>query len=139
VASLGVLDDVVQRLLGDTIEGHVDLFGQGMEVVHVHRHRNAGAAGSGFAQLAQQVAQVGFDQGCRAELEQQGPHLGQGAPAQLAEFGQQRSALFLVGLPQLWHRFSNQAGRKEGLGDGIVQLAGQALRSSMTANFWACS
>jgi hypothetical protein len=63
----------------------------------------------------------------RAQLQQQCAHLGQGTAGQLARLLDTALGL-LWGLPPgVGQCLGDQAGREQGLGDGVVQLARQAL------------
>ena len=83
--------------------------------------------GDSFAKLSQQVAQIGLDEGCRSQFHQQGAHFGQCPTAQLSQVLQELSPLILIAFPDSRQCFGDEAGRKQGLGDGVVQLPRQAL------------
>ena len=123
----GMLDDVVERLLRNTVEGHMGIAREHARAFHIHLHRNAFPAGGGFGQLAQQIAELGLGEGSRAELEKQRAHFGQRAAAELAQLAQQGQAFVVVALPHCGESLGDQAGREESLGDGIVKLTGDPL------------
>ncbi len=90
-------------------------------------HRDAGPAGDGLAQLLEQIGQIRLGQRRRAQLQEQGAHLGQGAPGELAQLLQPRGALLRVARVDARQHLRDEAHREERLADGVVQVAGQAL------------
>ena len=99
---LGMFDDVVQRLLGDPVEGYVNIFRQIGHWVALQRHcdRDAAAAGDRLGQLPQQVAEVRLYQRGRPQLQEQSAHLGQRAAGELAQLAQELPAFSRVVLPE---------------------------------------
>ena len=115
-----MLDYIVQRFLGDAVEGNLHIRRQLSLPLYLDINRDAFAAAGGFPKLAQQVFQARFQQGCRAQLQQQRAHLGQRAPAQAAQLLQQTPPFRRIFLPGIGQGFCHQAGGEERLGDGVV-------------------
>ncbi len=125
VTGAGVLGHIVQRLLGNAVQGNVNVFRERALTLHCHRDGHARPSRDGFTKLSQQVVQARFGQSRRSQLQQQGTHLGHGPPAQLPQFLQELSPLILIAFPESGQCLGDEAGRKQRLGDGVVQLAGQ--------------
>ena len=76
--------------------------------------------------LAQEFAQLHFDQRGRAQLQQQGAHFGECATRELAQFGEAFFAFAAVAVQQAWKHFCNQGSREQCLCHGIMQVASDA-------------
>ena len=122
-----MLVDVVERLLGDTVEGELDLRREALLALDRHVDRKVRAPAKHLTQLTQKVAQLGLNDGRRAQLEQQGAHLRQSAAGEGAHILESLHASLGVFGPEAGQHLGNEARREEGLGDGVVQLASQAL------------
>ena len=113
---IGVLDDVVQRLLRHAVEGLLDVQRQALFGLDLDRHRQAGAPLDRRTVVAQRLGQAIGLQALRAQLEDQGPHLGQGVPLQLLQLG----ACHRLGVTIQQHlqRAGGQAHAEQRLRDG---------------------
>ena len=108
-------------------KGDFDFDGHGAAAGDGQVDRHARAPRDRLGELFQERFYLGFDKGVRAQLEQQCAHLRQGAARELAHFLQAPAALADVALPEPRQHLRDQAGRKERLADGIVQVARQAV------------
>ena len=70
---------------------------------------------------------LGLRQRGRPQLQKQRAHLGQGSSGQLPQLLQPLPALLGVALVDAGQDLGDEADREEGLADGVVQVAGQAL------------
>ena len=92
---------VVQRLLGDAIEGNVYFVWEVGRWTSIHHDcdRDARPSGHRLGELPQQIAEVGLDQRRWPQFQEQGAHLGQRAAGEPAQLAEHLLAFGLVGLP----------------------------------------
>ena len=84
-ARAGVLDDVVERLLGDPVERLLDLDRRPLRQLGLDHDRQPDPPGQRRRVRAQRLDQAVLLDVARPELEDQRPHLGQGVALQLAQ------------------------------------------------------
>ena len=126
LAGAGVLDDVVERLLGDPVEHLLDRQRQPVLEVALDDDRQAEPALQRRGVGLERTHQAVLLEVAGAQLEDQRAHLGQRLALQLAELGRagSRAASGSV-LEQQLDRARHEGHREERLGHRVVQLAGQ--------------
>ena len=99
MAGPGVLDDVVQRFLGNPVEPDLDVLGQGLFALDRDGDRDPRPAHHSIGQLAKQAAQFFLSQGAGAQLQQHRPHLGQRTLGQEPQLLQALGGTLGIALP----------------------------------------
>ena len=121
----GVLDDVVERLLGDPVEDLLDRQRQPLVEVALDDDRQPDPALQGGAVGLEGTDQPVLLEVAGPQLEDERPHLGEGLALEVAQLAELRPRRGRVAVEQHLDGARHERHREQRLGDRVVQLARQ--------------